>query len=1244
MPTDVRIFSGRMNDDDHGTVVPATDYRYAKNVHIMHSADGGVASIKNVPGTTEVPFSLHGTVGVKVVGSIEDEENNRVFYFVKATTGHDEILCYNKTTNEVKSVYKDSILVSVDGQGTSLGLSDSYLITGIAFVYPWLFWTDDNGAPRRIDVERGLRTFDVTYLSPDATAPEPYTIPIDYKDLAIAHEVPKFPIETRKLVSADEADVDDQPTNQIGLYAFQFSYRFLYKDGTLSVLAPYSKVVNYNSDTIPDEYDTIEVAIPKSQLIPNEVDEVQILVRDPQTNNWGIIKRYRRETDETLIDNHNQIANPDSLLFYFFNNYASTGIPEAEAIKLFDSIPIKSKSMEVAQNRLFLGNNLEGYDPIDEIGIMVDLSQSESLGLPADQVTYILVYPDTFNCNSAYYAVIVIRVETGDPAVDGYYFVSYTNTVNWANGTLPTEFYIPPSNKIGSLNDFIPETALLSYYAFLWGCPSPGPNSYIDTNYIGPEPKVYGIGNDGVLDEGDLIYKSGSRYQVGIVFYDYAGRNAGVYTNDDCLVYTPERLFGGDGLVNGITWLIDGTLNNAKIPDWATHYSIVRTKNLTTSFFAQQFVQFYGYVLKDEETGEYTYQDTYPGDDKVYAVAWDISWFSRANLGYVFSQGDILKIIPRLGTSSDKPSYNSIIGQEGGLLFTSISDSALIYNSGLGEIYTPIREDEQPLFYEVGEVYAIANPGTASKEFTVYSGILRGDCVFKARPFDDPTPTPLSLVETENMSPNDNVWQVWNTDAGRPNVVLYDSKQERRKTAIRWSNQYVAGAKINGLCSFDEVDEVVLEEASGPIQKLLTVGKGQSEGSVMLSVGTNNTYSMYLGETQLVDNSEQTLLATSGRVVGTIRDLRGGYGTNHPESVVENEGRAYWYDEQRGVVVRYAANGLTPISDYKFRAFFNRLSGQTRGTPIIGGFDKLRTEYLLCAATLNTDSDVEWLNDYLGDRISTGRLTYGGPISLAIPLSAGITYTFTVNWSGAGTFQVYVDADLVATQVYGGDETYDITFTPDADGFLGYAFTPDDSPPRGSYVLAGALISPHQAWRGEGFTLGFRDIDGLEGWTSFYSFIPEWFSKSGNLLLSFKNGKLYRHDNETTYNRFYGTSYASGIAFVVNQPAAIVKWAGSIGVQANDTPTWIHIRTENPYIQSSDLEDEDMRLREGIYYGEIRRDRLSPNATGTYFEKSLKGDKMRSSLLEVYVEFSTFAEELNVYLIKFMWQQSKGHY
>ena len=93
----------------------------------------------------------------------------------------------------------------------------------------------------------------------------------------------------------------------------------------------------------------------------------------------------------------------------------------------------------------------------------------------------------------------------------------------------------------------------------------------------------------------------------------------------------------------------------------------------------------------------------------------------------------------------------------------------------------------------------------------------------------------------------------------------------------------------------------------------------------MLAIGSNRTASLYLGETNVVDNTGQSLLATSGQVVGTVNVLKGNFGTTCPSSVVEYDGNVYWIDLINEAVVRYSLNGLYPISDTKMRTFFKTL-------------------------------------------------------------------------------------------------------------------------------------------------------------------------------------------------------------------------------------------------------------------------------------------------------------------------------
>jgi hypothetical protein len=60
-------------------------------------------------------------------------------------------------------------------------------------------------------------------------------------------------------------------------------------------------------------------------------------------------------------------------------------------------------------------------------------------------------------------------------------------------------------------------------------------------------------------------------------------------------------------------------------------------------------------------------------------------------------------------------------------------------------------------------------------------------------------------------------------------------------------------------------------------------------------------------------------------------------------------------------------------------------------------------------------------------------------------------------------------------------------------------------------------------------------------WTSFYSFIGENYSSSNAGLISFKKGKIYKHNNEATSNMFYGFQYNFGFSVSNNANSTLPK-------------------------------------------------------------------------------------------------------
>ena len=63
-------------------------------------------------------------------------------------------------------------------------------------------------------------------------------------------------------------------------------------------------------------------------------------------------------------------------------------------------------------------------------------------------------------------------------------------------------------------------------------------------------------------------------------------------------------------------------------------------------------------------------------------------------------------------------------------------------------------------------------------------------------------------------------------------------------------------------------------------------------------------------------------------------------------------------------------------------------------------------------------------------------------------------------------------------------------------------------------------------------TIAFNEDENL--WTTQYSFVPDFMSSDVTGLVSFKNGRLWIHDDSQDYNTFYGVKYPSKVTVVCN--------------------------------------------------------------------------------------------------------------
>ena len=422
-----------------------------------------------------------------------------------------------------------------------------------------------------------------------------------------------------------------------------------------------------------------------------------------------------------------------------------------------------------------------------------------------------------------------------------------------------------------------------------------------------------------VVSTGTEIWKSYSTYQVGLRFRDNEKRMSGVVTNDSLVVTIPDRGdYNDNSFVEYLNFALSNTNSLVEIPDWAYYYDILITKNLRTRFFAQWEPNSVKYVNKNSD-GPFTYTNTY--SSLVYGIAFGTAYLNSQGMGVVYTEGDVVRVYTN--GLSPAPFDIEVIAQDADYIICRpyALGAANLISALFVEYYTPYKQSGNEIFYTTAATYRVYAPTTDMRQYTTLSGQLEGDVFFISRI----TPVLPSTYYTECMSPNDNKWKNWYDTYGEANIVTLLG-QVQKTSSVKWSNTLIEGSLVNGLSTFDALDEKLLPQSMGAISKLQQTSKVQQQGNIMLAIGEDETASLYLGEVQVVGSDANAFLASSPNVIGTVNVLKGSFGTTHPESVSEYRGNVYWWDDVNARIIQYSSSGLYPISNYKMTRYWKQFT------------------------------------------------------------------------------------------------------------------------------------------------------------------------------------------------------------------------------------------------------------------------------------------------------------------------------
>lgn len=888
-----------MDTDTEPRFTSSGTYRYALNCRVGSTSDGNIGAVENVKGNTLVSIDLPSGTN-KVIGSVEDRPTNSCFYLLYNSNSDHGIYRYFSDTNTIEKIFEWS----------GLNFHENEIIGGIGFENNTLFWAGPDNPPRALDINN-IANFDPVYT-------EEY--------ISLIKRPPNLP-PTIGTVGIDAT----RGVNYIQDKQFQFRTQFIFMDNSVSTLSPISEVgygnptyssdlqnkipviysnlrsgptyFNYNVGSyneFPSTDNYINVILNINDLLSSEfgkmVKKVNVMYREGNTGKFGTFKTLTRAEALALIN--------DTVIFY--NDTAVNIVSDKDDAKLFDSVPLKSSSLALMKNRVFLGDNTEGY---------------------------------------------------AKPA--------------------PIEFTVTQT-----LSTFTP--SLL----------------------------------------GTQVFKNRGQYSLGVVFYDQYMRSSGVLqSTPDATGLSASNVYVNAGKImsfvnNGSFTQTNCTAlnvtlpNNYTVPEWAYYYSIVRTKNTSFNFFERLMVSKIKYLVGYDGDGNPLYVDYNNTTSKEVHIFVDSG--TPSNVFYNFVEGDLLYMefqdvtggplqtatLPvrglvysddKLGTSlkvisgnvrGQALTTNEIINQQSGLsaLIVSMEDFTKAGLSGVNakqiwgaEVFSPTVNDG--IYYEVGDILPINNPGESNRQFSSLAISITGDVYQTMRNFYvkpvGAANSFITKIPCESYSLYNRNYEVNNSDIGRSNVVIDDERQIEEHGAVRFGNQFIQDSDINGLSSFDSADKDTLTNDYGNLNKLIVASNNQSEGNVLLAVFKNAIASIYIGDALIRDAAGTELLSGTTNVIGGWRILRGEWGTSHPSSVVQEDSAVYGFDVSKGIVWRYAQDGLTAISEYKRKYYFFNKSRELLSSDIsivIGCYDRFHDEYVLTFKTDDSEETVAFSETILNMR------------------------------------------------------------------------------------------------------------------------------------------------------------------------------------------------------------------------------------------------------------------------------------
>jgi len=165
--------------------------------------------------------------------------------------------------------------------------------------------------------------------------------------------------------------------------------------------------------------------------------------------------------------------------------------------------------------------------------------------------------------------------------------------------------------------------------------------------------------------------------------------------------------------------------------------------------------------------------------------------------------------------------------------------------------------------------------------------------------------------------------------------------------------------------------------------------------------------------------------------------------------------------------------------------------------------------------------------------------------------------------------------------------------------------------------------------------------ESVQGFPSFYSFVPQFMIGCNNYFYTFDKGNLYKHSTNSNRNNFYGTSYPSKIKTVFNSEPLVNKLFKTITLHSNDS--W-DVEMTSDIQNYGKINANYFEEKEGALFSYIRTETSSgARVLENLKSRAVNGIGNTEEVFNGSVEYPTGTSIYNVNIgDSFLWQDSGG--